>query len=85
MTLLRLNKAIVNMTDNESGSTDLQQLLANMSPELRDGQYVFLSIPGADYGDHAELQPLAAMLENEGLTLVVPKRLADAHQHHYGH
>jgi len=71
------------MTDNESGSTDLQQLLANMSPELRDGQYVFLSIPGADYGDHAELQPLAAMLENEGLTLVVPKSLADAHQHHY--
>ena len=69
--------------ENGAGSTDLQQLLANMSPELRDGEFVFLSIAGAVYGDHVSLQPLATMHEDDGLTLVVPKHLADVHHHHY--
>ncbi len=72
-----------NLTDKPAGSTDLQQLLTNMSPELREGEFVFLSFAGADYGDHINLQPLATMHEDEGLTLIVPKNLADIHQHHY--
>lgn len=72
-----------NSTTNRSGSQNLQELLANMSPELKSGQYVFLSLTGADYGDHVDLQPIASMHEDEGLTLVVPKHLADSHHHHY--
>ena len=68
---------------NKTGSTDLQQLLAEMSPELQEGQYVFLSVTGAEYGDHLNLKPLATMQEDEGLTLVVPKHLADVSQYHY--
>jgi len=71
------------MSDKHSGGTDLQLLLSNMSPELRDGRYVFLSFPGAGYGDQAELEPIAAFSEDEGLTLVVPEDLAKQYLHEY--
>jgi uncharacterized protein len=61
-----------------SGETDLARMLASMSPRLVDGEFVFCSIPGAVYGDHAELQPVAAVREAEGLTLVLPRAAADA-------
>ena len=67
----------------KTGGTALKQLLENMSPQLREGEYVFLSFPGAHYGDHAVLEPLATMIEDEGLTLVVPQTLADTHGHDY--
>lgn len=61
-----------------SGETNLATLLATMSPELTDGEYVFCSFENARYGDHAELEPLAAILEAEGLTLILPRTKADA-------
>ncbi len=86
-TTLRVSKVAVNppesQSKNNTGHTNLQQLLAEMSPEMREGQYVFLSFTGAGYGDHLNLKPLAIMQEDEGLTMVVPKHLADANQHHY--
>ena len=62
-----------------SGETDLEELLARMSPRLLDGEFVFLSFADAGYGDRAELEPVAAVREDEGLTLIVPRHLADAH------
>lgn len=62
-----------------SGETDLGRLLATMSPEPMPGEYVFCTFPDASYGDHAELEPVAAIAEHEGLTLVVPKANADRH------
>ena len=62
-----------------SGLTDLAQLIASMDPVLEPGAYVFISRPGAAYGDGAELEPVASFAEAEGLTLVVPQRHADAH------
>ena len=63
-----------------SGEKNLHRLLASLSPELTGGEYVFCTFPGARYADHAELEPVAAIRESEGLTLVIPKRKADEKQ-----
>lgn len=62
-----------------SGETDLQKMLASLTPEPMAGNYVFASFTGSRYGDYAELSPIAAMVEAEGLTLVVPREKADRH------
>ncbi len=66
-----------------AGETDLQRLLASMAPVLLDDEFVFSSFDNADYGMHADLQPIASMREEEGLTLVVPKAKADQHKIKY--
>ena len=48
-----------------------------MSPELMDGEYIFCTFRNAQYGDYSELKPIAAISETEGLTLVIPKSIAD--------
>lgn len=60
-----------------AGERDLDTLIASMAPELMDSEYVFCSFPNARYGDHAALEPVAAMVEAEGLTLVIPRARAD--------
>lgn len=66
-----------------SGETDLDKLLRGLKPKLLDGEYVFCSIPGARYGDYPELQPIAAISETEGLTLVIPRFAADQNDFAY--
>ena len=61
-----------------TGERDLSTLLRSLRPVLRDGHFVFCSFPGARYGDHAELAPIAAVSEQEGLTLVVAASTAAA-------
>ena len=61
-----------------SGETDLRKLIAGMAPRLQRGEFVFVSFPGAAYGNHAELEPVASCLEEEGLSLVVPRERAHA-------
>ena len=61
-----------------SGETNLEKLLASMSPTLNDGEYVFCCFEHACYGDHSEMEPIAAFSEGEGLTLVIPKSKADS-------
>ena len=63
----------------DRGETDLSALLAGLAPELLEGEFVFCTFEGARYGDHAALEPFAAVTEREGLTLVVPRERADAH------
>ena len=60
-----------------SGERDLVELLGNMSPELIDGEFVFCTFRGGRYGDYTDLKPIAAISESEGLTLVIPKSIAD--------
>lgn len=62
-----------------SGEKNLAKLLGAMSPLLIAGEFVFCSFKKASYGDHSELEPIAAFTENEGLTLVIPKSKADEH------
>lgn len=58
--------------------TNLERLLARLDPELLPGHFVFLTLPNGRYGDLAELRPVGAFVEAEGLTLVVE---ADAARH----
>jgi len=58
-----------------SGEIDLKLLLKNMSPVLNDEEYIFITLPGS-YGDFQHLEPLCSFQEQEGLTLIVPKRIA---------
>jgi hypothetical protein len=66
-----------------TGETNLGELLASMSPAMIDGEFVFCTFAAAGYGDHARLEPVAAVSESEGLTLVVPRAKADEHRLDY--
>ena len=66
-----------------TGETDIEKLLASMSPVLMRGEYVFCSFSGAQYGDRAELKPFASCVEHEGLTLIIPRSRADTNQLSY--
>jgi uncharacterized protein len=54
----------------------LAALLRALRPRLNPGQYIFCSFPDVDYGALAALHPVAAFLEDEGLTLVLPLEAA---------
>jgi hypothetical protein len=60
------------------GITDLNTLLAYLRPHLQEGEFVFCTLPGAAYGAGAEHRPVAAIAEEEGLTLILPREHADA-------
>ena len=60
-----------------NGEVDLAVILRDMRPRLLAGTYVFCSIRDAEYGAFADLEPLASVVEPEGLTLVVRQGAAD--------
>ncbi|WP_420628848.1 ACT domain-containing protein [Candidatus Leptofilum sp.] len=66
-----------------AGETDLSKMLATLAPKLHDEEYVFCTFENGRYGDHTKLQPIASFMEAEGLTLVIPKHRADAHDVKY--
>jgi len=66
-----------------SGERDLGKLLTSISPLLIDGEFVFCSFKSARYGDYSDLDPIAAVIESEGLTIVIPKSKADEHELDY--
>ncbi|TPM04315.1 ACT domain-containing protein [Mesorhizobium sp. B2-3-10] len=58
-----------------TGETDLSTLLASMTPELRDGIYVFATLaPGVPQPEG--LEPVMAFREREGTTLIVTEEAA---------
>ncbi|WP_296230753.1 ACT domain-containing protein [uncultured Pseudomonas sp.] len=63
------------------GETNLARLLQSMTPRLNPGQYVFCCVPTEH--DCSGLQPIASLRETEGLSLVLPREVADAHGLHY--
>ncbi|NYI08202.1 ACT domain-containing protein [Allostreptomyces psammosilenae] len=56
---------------------DLGRLLRGMDPRLRAGRYVFCAVAGPE-AVPAGVRPEATVVEDEGLTLVVPREQADA-------
>jgi hypothetical protein len=56
------------------GERDLDRLLATMAPELRDGEYVFVSLDGPPPGE-----AVASIREPEGMSYVLEREIADAH------
>ncbi|MBE0582546.1 MAG: ACT domain-containing protein [Desulfofustis sp.] len=64
------------MTATSRGETELHRLLAGLAPRLLPEAYIFYCLPCGVYGDGADLAPLAAFREEEGLTLVIPEEHA---------
>ncbi len=58
--------------------TNLQKLISAMNPTLVTGEFVFITLPDATYGNGSHLAPIASFVECEGLTLIIPKDRADA-------
>jgi ribosomal protein S18 acetylase RimI-like enzyme len=63
------------MTSPSAGERDLQRLLAGLSPRVAAEPYVFVAVD--DGRVPAGVEPFATVREDEGLTLVLPKRQAD--------
>ena len=59
-----------------SGETDLSELLKNMKPELNAGEYVYCLADSKE--QVVALNPLCYFLEEEGVTMILPKEKADA-------
>lgn len=55
-----------------------------MEPALRDGAFVFVTVPTRSFALATETDPVAAVMEAEGLTLVLPQAQADALRFGYG-
>lgn len=60
-----------------AGEKNITTLLRSISPKLIKDTFVFCTVKDGKYGDCAEVMPIASYLEEEGLTLVVKKELAD--------
>jgi len=59
-----------------SGIKELETLLQSMSPELQAGEFVFCTVKNS-LSEVVPLQPIATFMEQEGLTVIVEKRLAE--------
>jgi hypothetical protein len=66
-----------------TGETNLNTLLASMSPKLNKVEYVFCTLAKGEVADLEALSPLATFMEEEGLTLVLTKDTADKAQFNY--
>jgi uncharacterized protein len=55
---------------------DLDVLLRDMRPDLRRGEYVYCTLPDAA-ADWLSLSPLGFFREDEGLTLILERTMAD--------
>jgi len=62
-----------------SGITHLGALLATLTPSLREEHYVFCSLADTTLAEQLALKPLCTFQEQEGLTLILDKAVAEAH------
>lgn len=61
-----------------AGEEDLDNLLALLNPSLLAGDFVFCTLENAQYGDFADLQPIASYQEEEGLSLLLARGAAES-------
>jgi hypothetical protein len=59
-----------------SGETDLAALLGNLEPQLSPEEFVFSTIPAERLADF-EGQAICTFREPEGITLILPRSVAD--------
>jgi hypothetical protein len=57
-----------------AGERSLERLLATIAPELRDGEFVFVTLDGPP-----PAEPVASVREPEGTSYVLERAVADAH------
>ena len=58
------------------GISNLDELLSSMKPEIKEKQLVFCRVKYDEYPEHP-IDPLMFFTEEEGITLVLPKRVAE--------
>jgi uncharacterized protein len=58
-----------------AGETDLQKLLAALNPELNAGEFVYCQVDSREAA--ASLEPICIFLEQEGITVILPRVRAD--------
>lgn len=66
------------------GETDLNVLLTSMQPILREGEYVFCSIPPSQRS-RLQVVPFGEFLEDEGLTMILKREDAEREGIAYGY
>lgn len=66
-----------------TAETNLHTLIENLRPKRLPATYVFCTIPGGAYGDLAHTNPVACVVEPEGLTLVLTQERAITHNLQY--
>lgn len=66
-----------------SGITDLDILLSSMKPHLHSEDYVFCTFANTSIIDTLSLNPLCSFQEEEGLTLIIRKTIADMNRIEY--
>ncbi len=81
VTAVVVNEAARTGVGELSGETDLSVLLSSMAPELASGEFVFVSV--RDVQDLPHLDPLASVVEPEGVSLVLTRAQADEAGLHY--
>lgn len=64
-----------------AGETNLSTLIKGMTPQLNDGEYVFVTVDDSSTIDRAFI--LCEFKEKEGNTLVLKRQKADEYQLHY--
>lgn len=63
------------------GEKDLSTLLKTMKPILNDGEYVFCTIKDLEQISQSEI--ISFFKEEEGITIILEKQVADKHQLDY--
>lgn len=58
------------------GIVDLKLLLADMKPNLAEGEFVYCSVPASALADSIHLEPIGLFREKEGVTLILPLEAA---------
>jgi hypothetical protein len=64
-------------------TTDIDTLLPSLNPQLRDGVFVFCTVPADAEDECWDLKPLATFRESEGLSVIVNRTVADEHGYRY--
>lgn len=59
-----------------SGEMNLDKMLENLNPVLNEGEYVFHTQKAGH--EKLEYKPIASFREQEGLSIVIPKEVADS-------
>ena len=65
-----------------AGLSNLEQLLSALSPRLEEDDYVFCCVEGT-LEQWSRVNPIATMLEDEGLSLVLERSVAEGESLHY--
>ncbi|MCV2871311.1 ACT domain-containing protein [Defluviimonas sp. WL0050] len=57
-------------------SRTAKDMIGNMAPVLRDGEYVFISTPDDELGQSLAPNAVATYREDEGMSLILPESIA---------